>query len=313
MSSGIILHTPKHIEHRDHASQKMPALMPQLTSIKLTDLLQAANKATSTAASKTPTAKAIALTNLLRPPSKAATTAFFGHLHVSTTHVDSQVASPITPCKHRRLLDQGVKTTNDPIADPANARKPKAMAPSSQPAAAALMSKWQNESKPSSRDTAKHSALIQYNQQYRGLNTANHKPMNGKHTPFFGFSTLYKTFSTTVTMSTGKVSLWKQALPTRLALHNRARFGSPSKNHSFTQEGCFETCIFPILVSGYLDFYDFSCLCSTHGLIPHLVSMIIRCHPYDFTWIAYEDPFWKQQTTVPQSHACIMLAALFHF
>ena len=79
------------------------------------------------------------------------------------------------------------------------------------------------------------------------------------------------------------------------------------------QEGCFETCIFPILVSGYLGYYEFARLCTDNKVITHLVKMIIKCHSYDFTWIAYEDPFWKQQTTVPQSHSRAMLAALFHY
>ncbi|KAL7523679.1 hypothetical protein ACHAXR_000284, partial [Thalassiosira sp. AJA248-18] len=41
--------------------------------------------------------------------------------------------------------------------------------------------------------------------------------------------------------------------------------------------------------------------------------MIVQLARYDFTWIAYEDPDWKHQTTVPQSHARAFLAALFHY
>ena len=106
---------------------------------------------------------------------------------------------------------------------------------------------------------------------------------------------------------------WKNNLPTRAELHSTRRFGEPSKDHSSTQEACFETYMFPILASGFLDFYSFVHLCSTHILVLHFVTMMIRCQTYDFQWIAYEDPFWKDQKTVPQSHAFAMLAALFHY
>ena len=41
--------------------------------------------------------------------------------------------------------------------------------------------------------------------------------------------------------------------------------------------------------------------------------MITKCHNYDFTWISYEDPYWKDQQDVPQLHAMAMMAALFHY
>ena len=41
--------------------------------------------------------------------------------------------------------------------------------------------------------------------------------------------------------------------------------------------------------------------------------MFVKCHTYNFTWIAYEDPLWREQTTVPQEHAMAMMAALFHY
>ena len=45
----------------------------------------------------------------------------------------------------------------------------------------------------------------------------------------------------------------------------------------------------------------------------HIWNKIVKCHPYNFTWIAYEIPFWKGQMTVPKSHAQSMLVALFHY
>ena len=41
--------------------------------------------------------------------------------------------------------------------------------------------------------------------------------------------------------------------------------------------------------------------------------MYVKCYTYDFSRMAYEDPFWKAQTTVPIIHARAMLAALFHY
>ena len=180
-------------------------------------------------------------------------------------------------------------------------------------ASAKLMAKWKAGLKPTNAEQDEHAALIQYNKMHRGIDTAKSEPMNGEPVQLHQLSMLYEEFCNTVTMSTAGTPLWKQKLPTRSELHREGRFGRPSKNHSFTQEGCFETCLFPLLTSGYLNFYDFMCLCGTHILIPHMVKMIIKCHTYDFTWITYEDPFWKQQTIVPQSHAMAMLAALFFY
>ena len=44
-----------------------------------------------------------------------------------------------------------------------------------------------------------------------------------------------------------------------------------------------------------------------------MIKMFFKCNLYDFTWIAYENPLWKEQTTVPQEHAMAMMAALFHY
>ena len=68
-----------------------------------------------------------------------------------------------------------------------------------------------------------------------------------------------------------------------------------------------------VLWSGYLPFNSFASLCDITPVIPHLAKMVINCHTYDFTWLAFEDPYWKEQMTVPQNHAHAMLAALFHY
>ena len=41
--------------------------------------------------------------------------------------------------------------------------------------------------------------------------------------------------------------------------------------------------------------------------------MFLKCHLYNFTWIAYEYLLWREQTTVPQEHAMAMMVALFHY
>ena len=139
------------------------------------------------------------------------------------------------------------------------------------------------------------------------------EPLNGKYITKSGLIVLYRNFTRKVIHQSNNPPLWKQLLPTRAELHSSRRFGSPSKDHSNTQTACFETCIYRILTSGYLDLYSFCTVCHTHVLFEHLVKMIIHCMSYDFTWISYEDPYWKQQSDVPQSHARAMLAALFHY
>ena len=139
------------------------------------------------------------------------------------------------------------------------------------------------------------------------------KPPNGKCTSKSGLVALYCKFFQTVVYQNASPPLWKQLLSTRSALHSSRRFRRPSKGHSNTQTACFDTCIYPILTSGYLDLYTFCTVCHTHALFENLAKMIIQCTSYDFTWIAYEDSFWKQQLYVPQSHALAMMAALFHY
>ncbi|KAL7523340.1 hypothetical protein ACHAXR_000806, partial [Thalassiosira sp. AJA248-18] len=172
--------------------------------------------------------------------------------------------------------------------------KPAATKPT--PSSSQLLHHWERKSQPSAADTVKHSALIDYNKKYRGIVSANDGPMAGVRC-----------------QDPSDVPKWKKHLPSRSSLHDRKRFGRPSRYHSVTQEACFETCLFPILMSGYLGFCEFSALCNTHSVIPHLVKMMVKLQNHDFRWLAYDDPHWKAQQTVPQSHAMAILAALFHY
>ena len=68
-----------------------------------------------------------------------------------------------------------------------------------------------------------------------------------------------------------------------------------------------------IMTTGYLPYYKFATLYDTHVLVLHMVKMFIKCHSYNFTWIAYKDQFWKEQKTLPQNHAMAILVALFNY
>jgi len=177
-------------------------------------------------------------------------------------------------------------------------------------ASSRITTEWTKSMTPSAKDKVAHPHLIAYNEHVLGIKSARENPMHGKNN-VYSYSTLHADLSDLV-MNPGPTPEWKKALPTRSELHRR-QFGRPSKKHSFTQEASFETCLITVLTSGYLDYYEFLRLCHTHVLVPHMVKMFIKCHSYDFTWIAYEDPFWKEQTTVPQNHSTAMLAALFHY
>ena len=54
-----------------------------------------------------------------------------------------------------------------------------------------------------------------------------------------------------------------------------------------------------VMTSGFLSYYDFATICDTHVLVLHMIKMFVKCHTYDFTWIVYQDPLWRKQTTVP--------------
>ena len=103
-----------------------------------------------------------------------------------------------------------------------------------------------------------------------------------------------------------------KALPTRAELH-KGPFGKPSPNHLFVQAATLDTCMYHVLASGILPYEYFVNLCKVTPTITHLAKQIVQLKNYDFTWIRDEDPYWKKQLTVPQSHARAMMAAMFHY
>ena len=187
---------------------------------------------------------------------------------------------PPVPPKRIRKLDIADNTKPRPVKKG-----------TTRPGSAHLHKKWIRSAKASVQKSSKNSALVAYNKQYRGITSAKEEPLKGKPTPLHGDSLLYTNLWDTVISPQDPAPSWKATLQTRASLQRRGRFGRSDRNHSVTQEAAFETCIVPIIVSGYLGYYEFSALCNTHKLIPHIVKMLIKCHNYNFTWIAYEDPY----------------------
>lgn len=178
--------------------------------------------------------------------------------------------------------------------------------------AATTLTKFEAPSKPTTKLIHdRHAALRAYNAKYRGIKSADPAPLDGKCRTR-GLVALYQALMATFHHGHKTIPAWKKALPTRSQLR-RTGFGRPSQHHSFTQVASFETCIHPLFLSGYLDMYSFVSLCAITPVIPHLAKMMISLYNHDFTWLAYDDPEWKSRTTVPQSHARAILAALFHY
>ena len=107
-------------------------------------------------------------------------------------------------------------------------------------------------------------------------------------------------------------SPWTSSLPSRTTLL-RTAFGRPDSNHSFTQEASFETCLLPLLQSGFVDVTTTIALLATHPLVLHLAVSYISLRQYDFRWIRSPDPTWATQTCIPATKQYAMLACLFHY
>ncbi|KAL7545572.1 hypothetical protein ACHAWF_008926 [Thalassiosira exigua] len=185
------------------------------------------------------------------------------------------------------IPNQRAKTSRTPVGPP----PPEARAPLPKPdavqrrttAPATGPSPTVAPSRAKAAADSKHAALKAYNLKYRGLATTKATPMSGKSSAS-SIPHLYESLNRTVHMRWGDEPGWKAALPTRAQLQNTS-FGRPSVNHSFTQEAAFETCMHPILLSGYLDLYSFTALCCITLIIAHIVKMIVLLFDYDFTWL----------------------------
>ncbi len=90
---------------------------------------------------------------------------------------------------------------------------------------------------------------------------------------------------------------WKSELETPLQLY-KTKFGRQDTAHSVTQVACFETTLFFLLKSDYLDQDGVTCLYKTNPLIPHLARMMDTLSRYDFRWIRDTDLKWKSQACI---------------
>ena len=93
----------------------------------------------------------------------------------------------------------------------------------------------------------------------------------------------------------------------------RTPFGRPSKDHSFTQEACFETILFHLLSSKLLDGKSRTTLLLADETFETLDSAITEHENVDFSQLAEYDPNWESQTSIPQDRVTHFTACLFHY
>ena len=108
---------------------------------------------------------------------------------------------------------------------------------------------------------------------------------------------------------------WKDLLPSATSLL-KTDFGQPDRKHSFTQEAYFETIIFHILKSNYLDMNNQEMsnkIMSLHPLVIHMYNTIHILSPYDFTWIRNIDTNWADQKSIQPIKRKAMMACLYHY
>ena len=105
---------------------------------------------------------------------------------------------------------------------------------------------------------------------------------------------------------------WTASLPSKSALRLTA-FGRSDTDHSFTQEASFETCLLPLLKSGYLSAPDTYSLLDTHPLVSHLATSYVSLRSLDFRGLRDYNPDWATQTHIPPLKQYAMLACLFHY
>ena len=101
-------------------------------------------------------------------------------------------------------------------------------------------------------------------------------------------------------------------------------FGKPSRNHSFTQEGSFETIVFIFMkrevhLGSYLGEQDKTNLRATHPLIDHLYKMIEfykisatnNPEKVDFSRLVMPDPNFTNQKEIPRERVRMFMSCLF--
>ena len=154
---------------------------------------------------RTPTPKkapksSVYLTDVLKPTTSPMTTSFFAeHSQMKMGLEKARLACAYRPASAPLLLSSTKHTTSTHQS---------------------LLPRWARGSKPSPKDKTAHSALVSYNNKYRGLNTAMSEPLNGKCITRSGLVMLYRKFNRRVIYQNENLPLWKQLLPTRSELHS---------------------------------------------------------------------------------------------
>jgi hypothetical protein len=147
--------------------------------------------------------------------------------------------------------------------------------------------------------------LHEFNKQNRGI--ADYDKTAAK----LGES-LYTNLSTSHTSVHHGKPDWMNVIPPRWALL-QLPFGRPDKNHLFTQEGCFETTLVPLLLSRFLDPSGLIAICTAHPLICHLTTAMATLSIYNFTWIREYNKNWQEQTCIDPNRQFALTAALLYF
>jgi hypothetical protein len=90
-------------------------------------------------------------------------------------------------------------------------------------------------------------------------------------------------------------------------------FGKPSVNHSFTQTAAFDTVIFYVLKSSFLDRASLNALYEAHEIYKALATTMDEVKEIDFRPLAKYDPNWESQEFIPIKKKQRFTACLFHY
>ena len=154
----------------------------------------------------------------------------------------------------------------------------------------------------------KFAALAEYQEQYLGLPHSTHKHSSS------GMSKIcdHNYLSVSNLVASSDISRWHHLLPTQVELLKQP-FGQEDTNHSFTQTACFETCIFHVLKSCFLDTHSLISLHTTHPLFNHLSNMIHKYATYDFSWLRSYNNQYAHQKFINKNKMKAFVACLFYY
>jgi hypothetical protein len=160
-------------------------------------------------------------------------------------------------------------------------------------------------SPPSSNDRF----LSNYNQRFHGVKSSD--PITSKSKSSLPpLASLFSSISTLRDPATSPE--WKSSLPSFSSLL-RTPFGPPDPSKNFYKHPSFENIAFHVFQSGFLDFYGFASLCSSHPLLHHLAARMVAVSKLDFRSLREHDPDWASCTEIPSGKEQYFLALFFHY